>query len=329
MKSGFLKLSLVVLFTMISTGCGLKYQLNTPAVPDIKYDTGEKKHVVMHIVDQRSDTKFSQGTAGLENVDIKLDNVDDPIMWLSRALLTEFTARGIPLEIATKDPQSASDLVLTVKKYQIVSYRASGFSPYVAYHSFMGELRSGNQTVPVLSYFLYGKVPVWSMTEIQGPCFDMPMSILVKEIASKINRSALHYSVSEGNLKAINERFAVKMKTGAPDAYLSVLELGASNNPAAMESLVRISDSEDSLIRACALSAMGTLGAQNEFELLKKKYVQYSDIDRFMALKSIGDIGTPEAIDFLKKAKQDSQYSNENGFKYCVDLYLEAYETKP
>ena len=76
----------------------------------------------------------------------------------------------------------------------------------MAYHSFMGELKSGNQTVPVISYFLYGKVPVWSMSEIQKPCFDMPMSILVKEIASKINRSALHYSASDVNLKEINER---------------------------------------------------------------------------------------------------------------------------
>jgi hypothetical protein len=283
----------------------------------------------MQIVDQRSETKFMQGISGLTRVELKLDNVDDPIMWFSQALQHEFTVRGIPLEIAAKDSQSTPNLVLTVKKYQIISYRASGFTPYVAYHSFLGELKSGNQTDQILSYFLYGKVPMWSMSEIQEPCFDMPMSILVKEIASKINRFALHYSINQGNLKRINEQFEQKLKSGLPDAYISVFELGGSNNSAAMESLIRISDSEDVLIRASALSAIGILGAQNEFELLKKKYAQYSDIDRYMALKSIGDIGTPEAIAFLNNAKQDRQYTDENGFKFCVDLYLEAYKLKP
>jgi hypothetical protein len=329
MKSNFLKLSILFLFSMIYSGCALTYKLNPPPSSGITYDAGENKHAVMQIVDQRSDTKFMMGLSGLSRVDLKLDNVDDPILWLSQALQHEFTVRGIPVVIAAKDSPSASNLVLTVKKYQIVSYRASGFTPYVAYHSFMGELRSGAQTDKIFSYFLYGKVPVWSMAEIQEPCFDMPMSVLVKEIASKINRSALHHSVSDENLKLTTERLEQKMKSGLPDAYLSVIELGGSNNPAAMESLIRISDAEDVLIRASALSAMGTLGAQNEFELLKKKYAQYADIDRFMALKSIGDIGTPEAIDFLKNAKQDRQYTDENGFKFCVDLYLEAYTHTP
>lgn len=34
-------------------------------------------------------------------------------------------------------------------------------------------------------------------------------------------------------------------------------------------------------------------------------------------------------IAFVKNAKQDRQYTDENGFKFCVDLYLEAYKNTP
>jgi HEAT repeat protein len=88
-----------------------------------------------------------------------------------------------------------------------------------------------------------------------------------------------------------------------------------------MEMLVKTINTEDTLARACALSAMGTLGAEKKLEFLKKKYAEYADIDRFMALKAIGDIGTPEAIAFLRESKADPQNEYEYAIKYCVDLY--------
>jgi HEAT repeat protein len=102
-----------------------------------------------------------------------------------------------------------------------------------------------------------------------------------------------------------------------------LIELGGLNNPDAMKYLAPFADNDDRFVRACALSAMGTLGAQDQLEYLKKKYAQYEEIDKYMALKSIGDIGTPQAIDFVEKAKNERLYNKELGFKYCVDLYLE------
>lgn len=323
MRSGLLRLTFVIVLAGLFAGCSLKYTINEPKVSGIKYDIAEKKHFVMQVVDQRSDKNFHQGISNLKNLKLELENVEDPIKWLSQTLEKEFIARGISLEITSKELKNPPDLVLTVKKYQIVSRRVSGFSPWESYHSFMGELKAGDQTCTIRAYFFNGKVPVWSMSEIQEPCFNTPMSIIVKEIASKVNSCALHYTLSGEKLKAINNQVEEKVKSGAEDACFSLLELGGSNNPDAMQSLIKMADTQDRFNRACALSAIGILGAQNELEFLKKKYEQYSEADRFMALKSIGDIGTPEAIDFVKKAKQNSQYSSENGLKNCVDLYLE------
>ncbi len=323
MKTLFLKFSFIVLLAIICSGCALNYRLDQPVPSDYKYDSGDNTPTVLQIVDQRTDNNFFKGTGGLSRVNIKLENVDDPIDWLARALQKEFAARGTAVQIVSKDHQGDPNLVLSVQNYQIINYRVSGFTPWVAYHSFKGELTSGGQTYPIHAYFLYGKVPVWSMSEIHEPCLNMPMTILVKEIASKINRYSLNYSVSTARLEEINNQITAKLEANAEDAYLPVLALGGSNNPAAMKMLIQTTDTENMLARACALSGMGTMGAQDQFDYLKEKYEGYADIDRFMALKSIGDIGTPQAFEFLKTAKDDPQNENEYGVIYCVDLYVE------
>ncbi len=196
--------------------------------------------------------------------------------------------------------------------------------PYVAYHSFAATLQAPAVDNKVMAYFLYGKTPVWTMDEVQQPCFDMPASVLVKEVAAKVNRLALHYKVSDSGVEKLNVLVQEQIKASSPDTYLAVLDLGESNNLKAMPYLVRLADNDDLIIRASAISAIGMLGPKNELNFLEKKYAQYKDIDRFMAIKSIGDAGTPEAIQFLKKAQLDPQYNEEYGFKFGTDLYIEA-----
>ena len=323
MKKTIFRFAFVVIFASLFTGCSLKYTINNPEVSGNPYDITTKKHFVMQVVDQRSDKNFHQAVSNLKNLKLELKNVEDPILWLSQALEREFTARGVSLEITSKEPTNPPDLILIVKKYQIVSRRVSGFSPWESFHSFMGELKTADQTTAIRAYFFDGKVPVWSMAEIQEPCFQTPMTILIKEIASKVNSNALHYAMSEEKVKAISNKIETQMKSGGKDLCYSLIELGATNNPEAMAPLLKIADTQDPFARGCAFSAIGILGGKNEFNFLKQKYEQYSGPDRPMALKAIGDIGTPESTQFVEKAKQDSQYSSEGGFKYCVDLYLE------
>lgn len=151
----------------------------------------------------------------------------------------------------------------------------------------------------------------------------MPSSILIKGIGSTINRLAFNYRMSDVQLEDLNKKTQEKVVSLLPDAYLSVLDIGVSNNPKANKYLMQYAENEDLLIRACALSAIGMVGEESAFGFLKEKYSQYTDIDRFMALKSIGDLGTPEAMHILNEARHDQQYKDEYGFKFLVDLYLE------
>jgi PBS lyase HEAT-like repeat len=331
MRNKLYHIMLIALLGFVCSGCSLSYNLNPTLSSNSasQYDQVTEGRKTIHIVDDRTDKQFSKGMGPLERIGIKIGNVDDPIAWFADSLQQEFAARGISVRVTTEKPApGSSDPVLVINSYQIVSYRRSGFHPYVAYHSFSGKLQAPDGNNRVIAYFLYGKVPVWSMDEVQQPCFDLPESVLVKEVAAKINRFALHYKMRDDRVEELFATIQDQAKAGSADTYLTVLDLGESNNPMAMDHLKKLADNDDLLIRTSAISAIGMLGPEGQFDYLKGKYETCQDIDRFMAIKSIGDIGSPEAIAFLKKIQEDPMYSDDYGFKFAADLYLEAAKYK-
>lgn len=323
MRSGVWKFGLMAVCAFFIAGCGLKYTVKDPAVSGVKYEKSGVKPTVLRIVDQRSGRGFHEKLGGLSNVSIELENVDDPIAWLSQALAAEFTARALPVRIAGKNDKGPADVELIVKKFQIVSRRVSAYSPWESYHSFRGEVKSGSRTTAIRAYFFNGKVPVWSMKEVEEPCINMPLSLLVKEIASKINRLVLYGIAGNAAVRDMTARAGELAKKKDDAACFPLFELGGSNNAAAVKTLVTFAENEDRFVRACALSAIGTLGVKDQFEFLKKKYTAHDEIDKYLALKSIGDLDTQQSVDFVKKAKSDPLYNKEFAFKYVVDLYLE------
>lgn len=322
-------LSLVIVAGFMS-GCSLKYTIDEPIPSHFTYQNVDKKPVVMKVIDQRDDAKFSPGITGLSRVEIVFENVPDPTAWLSKGMEKEFAARGIPMQIVGKDSNSPSDMTLTISKYQVVNHRASGFSAWEAFHLFLGQVTMGDKSCTIPAYFFNSKVPVWSMDEIEKPCLSIPMSIMVKEIVSKINRCVFNYAASDEDLKKMEALALEKVKPDTDFACFPSIELGRTNNPAAIKTLQKIAENEDSLVHACAVSAIGTLGAQNQFDFLAKKFAQRSNNDKVIPLKSIGDIGSAQAYDFMRNVKADKLYEDEDAIKYCVDLYLvrEAGTTK-
>ncbi len=317
---------MILLVGFFLTGCSLSYDLNPQISSTAEYEQGSQKQKTIFVKDNRSDKQFIKGVTGLSGVTLEIANVKDPVNWLSQSLQQEFQGHGISTVTFTNDPamEQSADATLVVDRYMIINSRKSGFHPYIAFHSFSGKIQSSDLDKTVISYFTYGKTPIWSMDEVQEPCFDMPAAILIKGIAAKVNHFALHYQMSDRQLDELNTKINEELQAESPATYLSVLELGQSNNPKAISYLKALADNSDTLIRACALSSFGMLGQEDTFGFLVEKYNKYKDIDRFMALKSIGDLGTAEALDLLKEARYDFQYSDELGFKYLVDLYLEA-----
>jgi len=89
-----------------------------------------------------------------------------------------------------------------------------------------------------------------------------------------------------------------------------------------MATLKKFAGHDDSFVHNCAVSAIGTLGAQDQFEFLTGRFEYFAANDRVTPLKAIGDIGSSKAQDFLRQVQKSSLYNEENGVRYCTDLYL-------
>lgn len=312
----------ILIISGFMSGCSLKYAIDEPVVSHFSYQNVDNKPLVMRVVDQRGDNKrFSSGISGLKKTDIILENVNDPVVWLSTGIEKEFAARGVPLKIAGQDAGQHSDMTLTVRKYEVVNHRASGFSAWEAYHIFLGQLSIGDKTCTIPAYFFNSKIPVWSMDEIRQPCLNIPMSIMVKEIVSKINRCAFNYAASNEDVSRMAADALAKVKPDTEFACMPSIELGSTNNLLALKALEKLAEEDDSFVKTCAVTAMGTLDVQDRFDYLVGKYAQFTDNDKVIPLKVIGDIGTDKALDFIRKIKNDKIYEDENGVRYCVDLY--------
>lgn len=180
----------------------------------------------------------------------------------------------------------------------------------------------GTKSCTIPSFFFNSKIPVWSMDEIQKPCVSDPMGVVVKDVASKINQCTFSYGASDVEVQRLAAAVSSAVAANTKTACFPLTDLGSTNNPAAMPTLKKFAEHDDSFVHNCAVSAIGTLGAQGQFEFLDGRFKAFSGNDRVMPLKAIGDIGTSPAQDFLRQVQRSKLYNDENGVKYCTDLYL-------
>lgn len=302
-----------VVFTLITAfGCTKTFYIKEPAPSSVVYAQESQEKSILSITDQRSgeDKKLSTGT-----LPVVLVNMEDEIFFLGTNLEAALISRGINLHYSS---DADGGLVLDVDKYRIRNLRTTGFSPYWTFTTFAGDLKQNGDSRRVVFYFKRGKVPVWAFREVEDPCYNVPVSLMVKEIASKINRYYFGLQASDDKIKSlvddINNQFD-------EFSFLKVLELGYTNNPAAIESLVALTHHQDSMVRVCATCSLGVLGAVDQFDYLKELYNTKKNIEKTMALKAIGDLGTPEALDFIQSVKISSDYKDDM-IREVVDLFI-------
>lgn len=314
---------------MLITGCGLHYTIKDPIPSKINYERRDSPVLSLTIIDKRTGNDaaflihhFDVGASMPKAVMIQFDNIKDPIGFFAKHLENELNSRKIPIKCVVGQA-AAEGLTLIINRYQIANLRATGFSPWESFHMFSGTIIKDGQEKTIKSYFYNGKVPVWSMNEIEEPCFSIPMSIIIKDVASKINKAVLNLRTPDINVDRITAEIDSEISKNIYSNFWRVLELGYTNNPKAVEPLTKYAQTGDEFFKSCALSSIGTLGADDRLEFLKQQYSNSRTYnDRYMAAKAIGDIGTPEAMQILQTMKKDSAYEQEGGLKYCIDLYV-------
>jgi hypothetical protein len=290
-----------------------RYNIRPPIPSSVRYENPSSDHRVLDVVDGREGEglKLSFGTLGAQLVGLE----EDPMGFLNRHIVEELKARGIDIEEATV---SASDLNLNVTTFTIRNLRSSGFSPYYTFSKLVGTLDYGGKSHRITGYFKNGKVPVAAFREVEEPTYNIPISLLVKEAATKITRIVFGVQSSSSEVA----RIVASIQADTSElVYMKVFELGYTGNLEAIPHLRDIaSNHEVKLARAAAISSIGMLKATDQFEFLTEIYNSSNKIERAMALKSIGDLEVPDGDAFFAKVA-DSKDVRDSMVEDVVDLY--------
>lgn len=312
------QLILLVVFLIVLPGCTKNFVMRPVQTPITVYPAATAAEPSSFAIkDLRgSDSKpFSVGTLNVE-----FTGMNNELAYFGENLERVLAAEGVKVSYSA---QGDADLKMNVRKYRLRNHRSSGFSAYYTFATFSADVAAGDKAYRVAAYFKMGKVPVWAFREVERPCYQIPMESMVKEVAAKLNSHTFGRVVPT---EAVNKLVANidSFKGGADESseeYLKVLELGYSNNPAAIPPLVRLTSHNQPIMRAAALSALGMLGAKEQFPLFKKMYETEDNVVKSMALKAIGDLDTPEAKAYLQGVKQSKDYKDDI-IQEIVDLYM-------
>jgi len=306
----FFRYAFLVLSVTLFFGCDIELLYTRPAVSDVEV-SGTVDPIKIKVVDKRDQSKrwhVSIGPLARKIEDNSLfwynEETDEEVVELHKLAVeldAEFKARKLPIDVVESGD---ADMVLEVKNYQLVSQRFTAFDPFISHHVFYADfIANDGSSYPIPFYFFNGKVPIWSFEkEVAGPCFNMPFSILVKEVAAKMNAAVFKTKASSDKVKSLSD--AVTGNPGNDDAFWKIIALGVTNNMEALPALKKLVEYDDRFIRGCALSAIGTLGAVEEFAFLKSSYEKFEEVDKYLAFKSIGDLaylGSQEAKDYIAK----------------------------
>ena len=309
------KLALLGFVIVIAAGCTKTFVIQPVPPPQNAYSSATKTEPRSLAISDARGGSARPLNAGTLNVE--LEGMGDEVAYLGKNIARVLNAEGIKVRY---DTSGTADLKLKVLTYRIRNLRTSGFSPYHTFTTFSADLTAGGPPRRITAYFKNSKVPMWAFREVERPCYQIPVEVIVKEIAAKLNAQVFGRVTPT---ETVNE-LAASIPSGAADAaseqYLKVLELGYTNNPAAVGPLVRLTNRDETLMRAAAISALGILGAKDQLPLLEKIYETSDNIVKSMALKSIADLDTPEANEFVRNVKQSKDYGDDT-IREVLDLY--------
>jgi hypothetical protein len=284
------------------------YAAKAPSPSGLKYVvTGSAPQTTAFsmIDERRADGRiFSSGVLPAE---LKIDGAPiDPIPFLAQHLQAELASRGLPATVSDKSTAAPS---IRVKHYRMENMRTSAYTPFITLTYLSADVDTPAGVKRLGVFVTRGKTPVWSFDEIVEPTLNQPLSLGIREFASKFANSVYGLRADDDAVKALTAKIN---GTRTPDTFLDVYALGFTNNPSAIDTLIGLTKDSQEYVRQAAISSLGNIGAGAQFGMLKSLYQdpQVSWQDHCIALKAIGDLDTDESKAFIaaeaKKLGSDS-----------------------
>lgn len=315
-----INISLLVLCCSLLQACApSSYAVKEPAPSQIAYEDQKFTSTDLSINDKRpGDSKtFSHGVL---KADLVMNgSAINPIEFLKTHTTKELNARGIPTNSV-----NSGGITIDVNKLEMRNHRTNAYTPFITFTMLSADVTLNDKKERITAYIKRGKVPVWSFDEIVQPTLNEPLDLLVKEFAAKLSSKLYGTSISNTEVQTLIKKINSNLKNGA--TYLDVYQLGFGNNNSAVPALIDYTKSKSEYIRLAAISSLGILKAEDKSTLLKEIYNSAAHwSDRAMAIKALGDIGSPDALSFLKKVLVDLESDSgkeQNWTKEIISLYL-------
>jgi len=232
-------------------------------------------------------------------------------------LKKEIDARNLPIKLVKNETTNSN---LYLNSFKINSQRTNSYTPLITLTKAKLTLEINNENHKIISIVKRAKVPMWNISEVYKPCYYEPTSIVVQEIVAKLNKAIFNYKLDDNSVKNLISLANKQIKDKYNLAYLTVYQLGFSNNILALDFIEEhTKQTYPDYVRFASISTLGILGGEKYLDYLISIYnnSSYSWEDKIMALKSIGDINSSEANSFLEKT---SKFLNERK----EDFYIKA-----
>lgn len=299
------KIKWVVKILLIGTvilsfqACSLKVPLKSVSESETEYEVNVKENTLQEITFLDARDKDPKVVGGIFKNILHLEYQGkelEEFTFIKEALQKEFNSRKLPIKVVDVSSES-----LSLEEFNFFTHRSSAFSPLVTISSLKVSVKMKNKKKTFTSIVKRGKIPIWTIDEVFDPCFNEPLSILIKETVAKINKEFFGYKFSDKKVSELISKIEEGITSKNKLNYLNVYELGFSNNQKALETLKSYTTNDDEYLRLTSLSMLGLLGGESEFDYLVSKY-RNSKVwqDRALSMKAIGDINTEKAKKFLQ-----------------------------
>lgn len=316
------KVLLMSLAALILQGCGPKtFTVKNSTLETEAYTTSTSSSDINDIAFKSSKTAahkpFSNGKLA---INLHIDGAPvEPVAYLRNNVIKELNSKGVDI-----NDHVNSETILNIEQFYLRNHRTNGYTPFITFGNFKGDLIYANETYPISAFVKRGKVPVWSFNEVIEPTLNEPLALISKEVAAKINRVVFKRQISDAQVDAL----VADIEANAEDkkSFLKVYELGFGNNNRAIKSLTAFSRYDEEYIRLAAISSLGILQDESQIDYLWSIFETGSSWqDRAMALKALGDINTAASRTKLLQAKPIINQDKEraiNWFNEILELYL-------
>ncbi len=209
-------------------------------------------------------------------------------------------------------------------KFHVRAYFvARGLGNYVTITSLGADISSGKETKRITAYFRRGYYMKNTFSEVIEPCYNIAVSLVIREFAAKINR--FYYKLQASNAD-VDELIRDTDEQYDQLSYLNVYELGFSGNLRAVPALVRYTGHDNDLVRLAAISALGTIGAESELDRLRGIYESGPAKERDVAIKAIGDLDSEEARSLMRQIISRANSPRGRAFAESTQEVIDLYQ---